>query len=211
MAAQWWWLAEWLNGNSFYRDVRNIDCYWDYYSDSHEVLIINIRSRTIRAYIVVVILNVASWLSGVFCYHGYNLFVQGRLLRGEGLWRHSREEEGGSTFFSKLQNAALNSIIHFIVLCTTIFLKALHINSLVCIIKDLRKLPFIILNIACSLIMTWALQKTQRQLNQDVISSRSNIITGFMNSLRCFQLKCENCNTPISYLSQIITYTLYRF
>ena len=30
-----------------------------------------IRNRIIRAYVVVVILNAPSWLSGVHCYHGY--------------------------------------------------------------------------------------------------------------------------------------------
>ena len=91
---------------------------WDIYSDLNLVILI----RTIRAYVVVVILNLPSWLSGVLCYHGYKPAHVQQAPLWEGLWRQgcsSREGEGGtwelchsnllamSTFFSKLQTAAL--------------------------------------------------------------------------------------------------------
>ena len=77
----------------------------DIYSDSawgpcHCNLVVFIRDRTIRAYVVVVILNAPSWLSGVLCYRGYKpVHAQQaalwRVVLKTGLQR-SREEEGGT-------------------------------------------------------------------------------------------------------------------
>ena len=120
-AAWWWWLPEWLAGNFVYSDVRNSVCYMGYLQwsawSTHCNLVILVRNRTIRAYVVVV-LNVPSWLSGVLCYRGYKpAHAQQAPLWGGALkagLQHSREEEGGawelyhsnslakSTFLSKL-------------------------------------------------------------------------------------------------------------
>ena len=50
-----------------------------------------VRNRTIRVYVADVILNVPSWLSGVFCYCGYKpVRAQQAPLRGGAL----KAEEG---------------------------------------------------------------------------------------------------------------------
>ena len=77
-----------------------------------------VRNRTIRAYVVVVvvILNALSWLSGILCYHGYKPAGAqqappwgGALKAG---LQHSKEEEGGLSqlFCQKLQTAALTNV-----------------------------------------------------------------------------------------------------
>ena len=102
-AEWWWWLPEWLAGNFVYSDVRNSVCYMGYLQwsawSTHCNLVILVRNRTIRAYVVVV-LNVPSWLSGVLCYRGYKpAHAQQAPLWGGALkagLQHSREEEGGA-------------------------------------------------------------------------------------------------------------------
>ena len=79
----------------------------------------------IRAYVVDVILNAPSWLSGVLYYHGYKpACAQQGPLWGVALKAAERKKEGPgscahsnfmtkSTFFSKLQTEALRAhILH---------------------------------------------------------------------------------------------------
>ena len=127
--------------------MKNNDCYsgyiqWSAWGTHHCNQVILIRKRTIRAHVVVVILNVISWLSGVLCYHGYKPTCAQQAPLWEGLWRQgcsSREEEGGtwelyhsnvlakSTFFSKLQTAALSWAVHLFI--HSIFVDHWHVQT----------------------------------------------------------------------------------
>ena len=80
----------------------------------HCNLVVLIRNPTVRAYVVDVIMNVTSWLSGVHCCHGYKPAGAGRGFEGRAVGR--RRELGAvliqilwlsPLFFSELQTAAL--------------------------------------------------------------------------------------------------------
>ena len=65
-----------LAGNFVYSDMRNSGCYsgylqWSAWGTRHWNSVALINNRTIGAYVVVVFLNVTSWLSDVLCSHGY--------------------------------------------------------------------------------------------------------------------------------------------
>ena len=56
----------------------------------HCKLVVLARNRTIRAYVVVVILNATSWLSAFLCYHGYKPAYAQQAPLWEGLRRQRK-------------------------------------------------------------------------------------------------------------------------
>ena len=87
-------LPEWSPGNSSTVMWGILIVTQDIYSDStwgtyHYHLFVLIRNRTIRAHVVVIILNAPSWLSSILCYHGYKPAQQAPPL-WEGLRRQQR-------------------------------------------------------------------------------------------------------------------------
>ena len=80
-----------------YSDVMNPVCYsgclqWSAWGSRHYNSVVLIRNRTIRASVVVVILNVTSWLSSFLCYHGYK---PARAQQAPPLWAGLRRQQRG--------------------------------------------------------------------------------------------------------------------